>query len=418
MKRIFLFCICFSIISFIFASEPLKIAVISDVHFLASSIAKPSPALDKYEVATGRHLPDLHAALDKALYEIEAAKTDVLLVSGDMTNHGEKESYLGFIEKLKPLRERGMRVFVVPGNHDINVPDAKAFMGDKPAATQSISAEEFTTLYASFGYADAIKKDTASLSYLAALNDSLWLLCFDTNRYAEYKTSSISGGRILPQTLTWSLEVLREAKEKNITVFGMMHHGLVEHMPYQSAFFSSYLIDEWKHNAEILADAGLKVVFTGHFHANDVTLLTTSAGNPIYDVETGSLSQYPFPYRLMAFDGRSLAIDTHFIESIPKTPDLQEKYRLKMQTFARKTINARIRRMGFPIPHDTREALLELLVQMSILHAHGDEQLDEATRKTIREVATVFDNEELDIESFQLDFPPADNRLTINLREK
>ena len=77
-----------------------------------------------------------------------------------------------------------------------------------------------------------------------------------------------------------------------------MHHGLVEHMLYQSTLMPDYLIDDWKNNAEILADSGLKVIFTGHFHSNDITLLTTHKGNKIYDIETGSLAGYPFPYRL------------------------------------------------------------------------------------------------------------------------
>ncbi|HBK33264.1 MAG TPA: metallophosphoesterase, partial [Porphyromonadaceae bacterium] len=60
---------------------------------------------------------------------------------------------------------------------------------------------------------------------------------------------------------------------------GMMHHGLVEHMPYQAVFFGDYLVDGWQDAAQQLADRGLKVVFTGHFHSNDVSSFTSSAGN-------------------------------------------------------------------------------------------------------------------------------------------
>jgi predicted MPP superfamily phosphohydrolase len=288
--------------------EPIKIAVVSDVHYLSSQLAGKGTALEKYETATGRNTEDLHAVLDKVISDLLDECPDILLIPGDITNNGEKQSHLDFKEKLLPLTKNGTQVFVVPGNHDINVPTAKKYIGDKAEPVESVSAEEFAAIYSDFGYGKVVKRDTASLSYLAFINDSLWLLCFDTNRYNEYRTSSISSGRILPQTLNWALDILHEAKEKNIDVIGMMHHGLVEHMPYQSAFFSEYLIDDWKKNAEILADNGLKIVFTGHFHANDITSFTSPAGNTITDVETGSLAQYPFPYRLILLENNTLKI--------------------------------------------------------------------------------------------------------------
>lgn len=411
---VFLFFVSFKIL----ASEPVKIAVITDLHYFSSQLADDEKARQNFENATGRNIAVLHEVLDTVMARIKAEKPDYLLVSGDITHHGERQSHLDFAEKLKCLQQNGIKTLVVPGNHDINIPNAKKYTGNDILPTQLVSAAEFIEIYRDFGYGSALKRDTASLSYLTELNSDTWLLCFDTNRYAEHQTSSISGGRILPQTMAWALNMLREAKEKNITVLGMMHHGLVEHMPYQSTFFAAYLIDDWQKNAEILADAGLKVVFTGHFHANDATSFTSPSGNTITDVETGSLSQYPFPYRLMTLEGKRLAIDTHLIKSISGIPDLQEKYRLKMEIFARKAIGAQLAHMSIPISDDAREALVELLTQIDILHVGGDEQLDDSTRKAVRQFAEILGDDDFDIESFQLDFPPADNRLVIELNKR
>ena len=189
-------------------SQPVKIAIITDVHFLSPKIAQPGKALESYEMASGRNISDLHSVINKTLAEIESAGTDILLIAGDITNHGERLSHIDFIEKLSPLQQRGMKIFVIPGNHDINIPDSKAYIGDTPTPTQSISAEEFSELYKPFGYGNVLKRDTASLSYLAEINEKIWLLCFDTNRYAEHKTTSISGGRILPSTMDWTLDIL------------------------------------------------------------------------------------------------------------------------------------------------------------------------------------------------------------------
>ena len=206
---------------------------------MSSEIAQPGTALEKFENTSGRNVTDLHAVLDKSLAEIEAAKTDILLILGDMANHGERQSHIGFIEKIKPLQQKGTRIFVIPGNHDINIPDSKKYIGETPQPTENVSADEFVQLYTSFGYADALKRDTASLSYLAEIDAKTWLLSFDVNRYAEYKTTSLSGGRVLPQTMEWALEILREAKARGIIVLGMMHHGVVEHLPFQAIFFQS-----------------------------------------------------------------------------------------------------------------------------------------------------------------------------------
>lgn len=412
-----LFSLFFSLLlSLAYAGDSLRIAVISDVHFLASELAGQGKALQGYEEATGRNVNDLHAVLNEMLDSISNAKPDVLLIAGDITNHGEKASHAEFIKKIEPLKNRGVHIFVIPGNHDVNVPDAKAYNGNESTPAAGISKQDFEALYAPFGYATAMKRDKVSLSYLTALSDSVWLLCLDTNRYAEYKTSSISGGRILPETLSWALDILREAKQNRITVLGMMHHGLVEHMPYQSVFFPDYLVDDWENMAKTLADEGLQIVFTGHFHSNDITSFATPNGNVIFDIETGSLAQYPFPYRLMTLKGKSLLVDTHFIRSIPGKPGLEEEYRQRMEALARKTIAAKLKNMGIPVADQTREALTDLLVRMSLLHARGDETLDEHMLQYIVKFAAVMGNDSFDANSFQLDFPPADNHLIINMK--
>lgn len=397
------------------SQEPLKIAVISDTHYLSSKLALPGSALDKYEATTGRVINDLHAVLHKVIFDLQSYNPDILLIPGDITNHGERESHIDFVNIMKPLANNGTRIFVIPGNHDVNVPNSKKYEGDSSYPISSISAQEFAQLYAPYGYGDAVKRDASSLSYLAVINDSTWLLSIDSNRYEEYKTSSISGGRILPETMKWSLEILKEAASKDVLVMGMMHHGLVEHMPYQSVFFSDYLINDWKSNAQILADNGLKIIFTGHFHSNDITLLTSSKGNTIHDIETGSLSGYPFPYRLMTLQNKVLSIESKFVETIPGKPNLKGEYRQKTEEIARRSAQAKINSMSLLIPLDMKSAVIDLLVKMQILHMGGDEKVDDEMLQLIKRVNKLVGDPNADFSSFDLDFPPADNTIEIVL---
>lgn len=400
-----------------FAQEKVKIAVVSDIHFYSSSLAPTNEAKQNYQRQTGRNLSVLHEVLDTVISRISTQNPDFLFIAGDITHHGERQSHLDFVEKMRPLREKNIQILVIPGNHDVRIPNAKKYTDTETSPTASVSAKEFAEIYADFGYGTALKRDTASLSYLTQLNDNTYLLCFDTNRYAEHTKNSISSGRILPSTLQWALEILRKANKNNIKVLGMMHHGLVEHTPYQSTFFPAYLIADWQEKASILADAGMEIVFTGHFHANDATSFTTPSGNTITDVETGSLAQYPFPYRLMELTKNQLTINAFFVESIAGMPELASIYRQKLHANAISIAESRLNALGLPLPDETKNRLIELIAQMVVLHAKGDEIADEKTRKNIESLSVMLDNDDAEL-MLQLDFPPADNHLVIELKQR
>ena len=110
-------------------------------------------------------MEDLHQVLEKVVADILREEVDILLIPGDLTNHGERQSHLDFQKILHAIQEKGIDVFVVPGNHDVNI----------PGPTEGISKEEFAEMYAPFGYANALASDRHSLSYLYALDDSTWL---------------------------------------------------------------------------------------------------------------------------------------------------------------------------------------------------------------------------------------------------
>ena len=393
-------------------SDDIKIAIITDVHFLSKKLALPGKALSAYENSTGRDIEDLHSVLNIVLNDLLKEEIDVLLITGDLSNHGEHQSHIDFIEKLKPLKEAGTRIFVTPGNHDINIPNSKQYIGDEATAVASVAAHEFEQLYDSFDFGEILYKDEASLSYLAAINKDTWLLSIDANRYDEKRNNSITGGRIRNTTMLWALQILQEAQEKGVRVLGVMHHGLVEHMPFQSAFFSDYLIEDWKNRADLLADAGLNIIFTGHFHSNDITLHKSPSGNILYDIETASLSQYPFAYRIMNLSDSALSIDTKFVTSTPTNPNLELEYRNKLEALTNKVADNRLNNLGIPIPPNIKNVLREMIVKLYLAHVKGDEAADSELLEMIESFASLLGNEVQD-EEYTFDFPPEDNKLII-----
>jgi 3',5'-cyclic AMP phosphodiesterase CpdA len=124
MKQILLYILFLLFTTSILAGKPIKIGVITDTHYLSEKLTDDGYALQDYIQVSGKNIKDAPAVLDKVLDDYLHSDIEVLLVNGDMTKDGEKQSHLDFVNKLKPLQDKGVKVFVIPGNHDINMPNS------------------------------------------------------------------------------------------------------------------------------------------------------------------------------------------------------------------------------------------------------------------------------------------------------
>lgn len=395
-------------------SDNLKIGVISDAHYLSEQLMDNGSAIENAVTSSGKDLIAVPEILDNVLAEYLKSDIRVLLIPGDMTKDGEKQSHVDFVKKLQPLLDKGIKVFVIPGNHDINVPNSVGYKGDRTYPVENTTPLDFRQIYNDCGYKNALKQDTASLSYVAQLDNKTWLVAIDGCRYKEYTTSTISSGVISPSTEQWVADVLNEAKQKNIQVMGMMHHGLVEHIMFQATFFKDYVINDWQRLAPLFADLGMKAIFTGHFHANDITEYRSAAGNKIYDIETGSLCAYPFAYRFVEMNDKGMKISTQNVTSIPNNLKLAEENRKIMLERSRSIAMNKISSMGMQLPEVTRSLIVDMIGKIFVMHLAGDEVVDEELKKTIKGLSKEFDSPvPVAIDNLELDFYPADNNVEI-----
>lgn len=288
----------------IFYGNP-TFAVFSDPHYYDTALGTSGAAFEAYLAQDRKMLRESPAILDAVLTAITADKSqDFVLIPGDLTKDGELSSHQAFAEKLKTLEDQGIKVYVVPGNHDVNNPHAYAYADTEEIPTDTVSPETFAEIYGDFGYDEALYWDTDSLSYIAEPAPGLWLFALDSCRYDENLTlgKPVTSGRFSETTLNWILTNLEKAQIQGKKVMAMMHHGLLEHFTGQSQANpgSEYVIESWGTVSETLAKAGLSLVFTGHFHAQDITSETWESDGKTYtltDVETGSLVTYPSPFR-------------------------------------------------------------------------------------------------------------------------
>ncbi len=298
----------------------LKIAVVSDIHYMDPSLlgkgGASGAAFLSYLDADPKLVEYSDPIFRKVFADVKSERPDILLVPGDITKDGEKVGHQAMARFFHQLEREGIKIFVVPGNHDINNGKAKKFIGDNAYPVEKTTKDEFASIYGDFGYNSAVARDPNSLSYVAQPQAGLRLISIDASKYEEYgPEGDVAAGRIKPATLTWILNQMEQAKQKHIAVFAMMHHNLVEHYAGQSQLDPGYVIDDWQNVANTLADAGLKIIFTGHYHANDITSYSHN-GNQLFDIQTGSLVTAPSPYRFVTASSSRLDITTKTVQSV------------------------------------------------------------------------------------------------------
>lgn len=398
-----------------FAKKPLKIGVISDTHYLSEKLMDNGASMEQYISSSGRDIRDVPTILDQVIEDYQSiSDLDILLVCGDMTKDGEKQSHIDFVEKLKPLQDKGVKIFVVPGNHDINRFNVSVGYKDNTTyPTPYTTSAEFKEIYADCGYINALDTDSASLSYVASLDDQTWLLAIDAAEYDRYDQGLVSSGRIKESTEKWIVDILDKAKDKGIHVIGMMHWGLTEHIPYQGSFFRDYLVTDWEKYSDLFADKGMQAIFTGHFHSNDISAHTSPAGNTIYDIETGTLVSYSFSYRLIEYDGDKMNITTRNVTSTPNNQSLVENSKQQLSNITEKIAKRKLTNMGVADDQEIADQISKITAQLFILHLGGDEKLTPELRDQIAKLAILMDAEIEDMDHFEIDFAPADNNVII-----
>jgi 3',5'-cyclic AMP phosphodiesterase CpdA len=402
--------------------DGLKIAIVSDIHYMAASLLKNNAAAGTAFQAYLDQDPKLIEYSDpifrQCISQIKSEKPDILLIPGDLTKDGEKVSHQAMVQFLKQISDAHIKIFVVPGNHDVNNPESAQYDGDNATPAPSISASDFSHLYANYGYANAISIDPNSLSYVAEVVPGIWILGLDACNYENNTNIAIVGGRLKPETRQWAVKWITEAKKLHVQIFGMMHHGIVEHYTGQNQLDPGYVIDDYESVVHDFTNAGLRIVFTGHYHANDITS-RQDGNNILYDIETGSMVTAPSPYRIITIKGNAMHITTNYITSI--SANLPGG--LDFPTYSKEFLSGHLDgyigyAMSIP-PYSLPQSLIDigapLLKDGFMAHFAGDEKISAGEQVQVNDFGDIVPPLGDGINSLWTDLAPADNQLDISL---
>ena len=405
------------------AQTSTKICSASDLHYFAPSLLVNDGTAFQTYLAQDRKLIAESKAITAALVaKINEEKPEILVVTGDLTKDGERQSHLELAKYLDTIEMNGItKVFVVPGNHDVNNIHAYSYDGANKTRVDSISPADFKTIYKDFGYSEATDVDSISLTYLAKPSSNIWILGIDACMYDSnmVRNEPVTEGRFKPATYKWILDRLVEAKTAGATVIGLMHHGATEHYTGQSVNYSDYVVAGWDTISKNFANAGLKLMFTGHYHANDITLKKGTGSNFIYDIETGSTVTWPCPYRVMTLNSNNLFnITTKYIIDIAYNTNGKS-----FQDYAKETLTNGLNvivnytlKTVYSLDDATATALTPHVVNAYVAHYSGDEKMPADEKSFIAYLTankqTLFASM---LATLWTDLTPADNNLMLDL---
>ncbi len=341
--------------------------VISDIHFLAPALYDSGSAFQRHMLYKKGNLTEYgDSILADFKDEVLREKPDFIIVPGDLTNNGEKESHMVLSRYFSSLEAEGVDVYAIPGNHDIDNPYPLAFRGDKAIDTESLSAGEFLSLYRPFGYDEALSRDIYSLSYAVEVNEKTLLIGLDSCRYGS------GPGYLHEETLTWLEETLSESRLRGLSVLLFMHHSLLEHYPGQDRDKGMRLINR-KELLSLLMKYDVNVVFTGHYHSQDIAI-QTQEGHSLFDVETGSLISWPFAYRDIICEGPDITLREGRLEAeFPEGNGWELSYE-RINRFARNFL------YRYGVREEDRKKIADYVSRVLLNHYQGDETAEKEPR--------------------------------------
>ena len=297
----------------------LRVMVMSDMHTIPESMVKGTEDYQHAIDLDQKVFNESEAILDAQLQQVKFSKPDVLLLNGDVTKDGEYAAHKALAAKLKQLKKDvpGLKVYITPGNHDINNPAAKNFNTESGKAVKAkrTTQKDFLAIYKNVTWNDKTVTATytppegaeaGATSYVARPKKGFTIIVIDSNCYSADNTSDGEElcevrGNIPADLLKWAQRQAKAARKRGDTVIGMMHHGVVSHFTQEATLLGHFLVDDFQNVSTKLADAGMHYVFTGHQHSQDVAVMRTEKGNQLYDIETGSSITYPCPMRAVWF---------------------------------------------------------------------------------------------------------------------
>jgi len=222
--------------------------------------------------------------------------TDIVLIAGDLCTNGCRVNSEHFVPMLRRLQEGGKRVFLISASHDYYRYDHE---GESEPRPDMVYREELYGIYQEFGYNRAIASyEPDPLSYVAQLAPGYRLICLNTD----------GGPDRIGGLMDWAEAQILQAKVDGQFIFAMHHYPVLPPSPVYP-LLSGDIFEASEGIRTTLAEAGLRFVFTGHTHMQNINRV-----GGLYDINTGAAVGTGAPIRTVTIDDEKMTITTSTID--------------------------------------------------------------------------------------------------------
>lgn len=377
-KRFLFFLLMFTPLMMKASDGDQKLVVLSDPHVMAPELLVSEGKAWTNYLKGQRKMIDYSARLfDEMVSRIKNdLHPDLVLITGDLTKDGEQLSHAYVKTKLDELRSEGIQVLVVPGNHDHDGNrNAVSYDGAGTTAVEVATNDWFAAQYADYGYGPSSEREASTLTYVCEPIDGLVVIGIDSGRNGELSSA----------TLDWVCDKASKASSEGKRVIAMMHHPLIPHVTHAETLVRTYVIKDFDTIRQALIEAGIKVIFTGHFHTSDIAKdFNDGLTREIYDVNTGSLISYPCDYRevTLSDDLSELRLTTSHITTLPNDDTFSSDYAKEclhsaVKQMVKEIAKAKVRKeagaLGVKLMAKKINKVSTAAADAFIIHAEGNE---------------------------------------------
>lgn len=285
-------------------------------------------------------------AFRKALEIIENDKdTNTVIITGDLTNHGESYSHEEVRDILQEFTEKGGSPFVYTDIHDYpHFPIHGYGENGEKIPMEHLPEKDVKQMYNPYGRDKAFATyDGDDTTYIAEILPGLYYIALGYD--AEDKETRHQP-YFSDELMAWVKNQVEKAKEKGATVICSTHRPIVPPSPAYAVVGKGHSFTDGERRLKELADIGVRLFFSGHTHIQCMKEVASDAGNKIYSVQTSSLSAFPPKMRKITIDTDKGTADIRTIDM--ELPDLG----MPFAEYAKKGFLGIIESIPYNMEHD------------------------------------------------------------------
>ena len=270
------------------AEDAPRIIVASDLHFVSPTLTDHGAYFTRLvEQGDGKMVHLIDEITDAFCQEVIARSPECLVISGDLTFNGAEKSHEDMAAKLRRIEASGVKVYVLPGNHDLDCYAAASFSGEGYTPVDSVSSERFAEIYHDLGFDEALSRDPYSLSYAVQPFPGVRLLLLDVN-------TRLQEGAVTNNTFFWLESMLLAAKKAGEKVIAVSHQNLYTHA---ELFDEGFVISNADRLTALYEAYDVLLNLSGHMHIQHT--MTPAGRTP--EIAVSSLAVSPCQYGIITF---------------------------------------------------------------------------------------------------------------------